>query len=51
MHQQNGREILRMDAELSAGFLSFNESYVSKVTGIPFDSVEVNLYSVPSVFA
>jgi coenzyme Q-binding protein COQ10 len=30
-----------MDAELSVGFLSFDESYVSRVTCKPFQSVEV----------
>jgi len=30
-----------MEAELSVGFLSFNESYVSTVTCVPFKSVQV----------
>lgn len=30
-----------MDAELTVGFLSFQESYVSKVTCSPNESVEV----------
>jgi len=32
-----------MEAELTVGFLSFNESYVSKVTCYPYNSVEVYL--------
>jgi hypothetical protein len=32
-----------MDAELTIGFLSFTESYVSKVTCSPYDSVKVSL--------
>ena len=32
-----------MDAELTVGFLSFTESYVSKVTCSPYDSVTVSL--------
>ena len=32
-----------MDAELTVGFLSFTESYVSKVTCSPYDSVIVSL--------
>ena len=32
-----------MDAELTVGFLSFTESYVSKVTCSPYDSVKVSL--------
>lgn len=36
-----------MDAELTVGFLSFNESYISKVTCVPYSSVEVRL--LPSV--
>ena len=35
----------RMDAELTVGFLSFTESYVSKVTCSPYDSVKVSLSS------
>lgn len=34
-----------MDAELTVGFLSFTESYVSKVTCSPYDSVKVSLSS------
>lgn len=30
-----------VDAELTVGFLNFQESYVSVVTCIPFKSVEV----------
>lgn len=30
-----------MDAELTVGFLALKESYVSRVTCIPFESVEV----------
>jgi coenzyme Q-binding protein COQ10 len=33
---------LSMDAELTVGFLSFKESYVSKVTCLPYESVEVS---------
>lgn len=32
-----------MDAELTVGFLSFAESYVSKVICSPYDSVKVSL--------
>ena len=32
-----------MDAELTVGFFSFTESYVSKVTCCPYDSVKVSL--------
>lgn len=32
-----------MDAELTVGFLSFTESYVSRVTCSPYDSVKVSL--------
>ena len=32
-----------MDAELTVGFLSFAESYVSRVTCSPYDSVKVSL--------
>jgi len=32
-----------MDVELTVGFLSFTESYVSKVTCTPYDSVKVSL--------
>ncbi len=32
---------LNMDVELTVGFLSFEESYVSKVTCRPYESVEV----------
>lgn len=39
----DGQQILHLDAELTAGFLSFTESYVSKVTCIPFESVQVTL--------
>ena len=34
-----------MDVELTVGFLSFKESYVSKVTLKPYESVEVRLYA------
>jgi coenzyme Q-binding protein COQ10 len=39
-----------MDAELTVGFISFRESYVSRVTCKPFESVEVKLrffFSLP----
>ena len=32
-----------MDAELTVGFLSFSESYVSRVTCSPYNSVKVSL--------
>lgn len=35
-----------MDAELTVGFLAFKESYVSRVTCIPYTSVEVRLSSL-----
>ena len=33
---------LRMDVELTVGFMSFTETYVSKVTCRPYESVEVS---------
>lgn len=33
-----------MDAELTVGFLSFKESYVSKVTCVPHESVEASRF-------
>jgi hypothetical protein len=36
-------DVFSMDAELTVGFLSFAESYVSKVTCSPYDSVKVSL--------
>ena len=38
-------DAFNMDAELTVGFLSFTESYVSKVTCSPYDSVKVSLSS------
>ncbi|KAF5363635.1 hypothetical protein D9756_000660 [Leucocoprinus leucothites] len=35
---------LSMDAELTVGFLSFEESYVSKVTCVPSESVEASWF-------
>ena len=35
---------VRKEAELTVGFLVFKESYVSEVTCIPFQSVEVRLF-------
>lgn len=32
---------LRMEAEMTVGFMAFKESYVSKVTCVPYESVEV----------
>jgi len=39
-----------MDAELTVGFLTFKESYVSKVTCTPFDSVEAVASSSTHLF-
>jgi coenzyme Q-binding protein COQ10 len=39
---------LSMDAELAVGFLSFKESYTSKVTCLPYESVEVSQYILSS---
>ena len=36
-------DVFSMDAELTVGFLSFAESYVSKVICSPYDSVKVSL--------
>lgn len=38
-----------MDAELQVGFLSFKESYVSKVTCKPYISVEVRMIAQTSL--
>lgn len=35
-----------MDAELTVGFLSFKESYTSKVTCRPNESVEVSIFRI-----
>ena len=37
---------LNMDVELTVGFLSFKERYVSKVVLKPYESVEVSVYTV-----
>lgn len=34
----------KKEAELTVGFLAFKESYVSEVTCIPYESVEVRLF-------
>ncbi|KAE9410459.1 hypothetical protein BT96DRAFT_871358 [Gymnopus androsaceus JB14] len=39
-----------MDAELTVGFLSFNESYISKATCIPYSSVEAVASSSTPLF-
>ena len=39
----NTPDAFSMDAELTVGFLSFTESYVSKVICSPYDSVKVSL--------
>ncbi|KAK7470692.1 hypothetical protein VKT23_002114 [Stygiomarasmius scandens] len=39
-----------MEAELSVGFLSFNESYVSTVTCVPFKSVQAVASSSTPLF-
>lgn len=39
---------LTMDAELTVGFLSFQESYVSKVTCLPHETVEVSRFILRS---
>lgn len=41
---------LSMDAELTVGFLSFEESYVSKVTCVPSESVEATASSATPLF-
>lgn len=33
----------RMEAEMTVGFMAFEESYISNVTCVPHESVEVNL--------
>lgn len=35
-------ETFEVDAELKVGFMGFSEGYVSKVKGVPFQSVEVS---------
>jgi ribosome-associated toxin RatA of RatAB toxin-antitoxin module len=42
--QENTSTLTIMDAELTVGFLSFKESYISQVTCDPFQSVEVRSY-------
>ena len=37
------QEKTEVEAELTVGFLSFKESYVSRVTCVPFKSVQVIL--------
>ncbi|KAJ4478027.1 dehydrase and lipid transport-domain-containing protein [Lentinula aciculospora] len=39
-----------MDAELTVGFLSFNESYISKVTCVPYSSVKALASSSTPLF-
>ncbi|KAH7930085.1 hypothetical protein BV22DRAFT_1125241 [Leucogyrophana mollusca] len=43
-------DVMVMDAELTVGFLSFKESYVSKVTCRPFESVEAIASSSTPLF-
>lgn len=43
LNSQTRDQIKTMDAELTVGFMSFKESYVSKVTCTPIESVEVIL--------
>ncbi|XP_006460070.1 hypothetical protein AGABI2DRAFT_191836, partial [Agaricus bisporus var. bisporus H97] len=45
-----GSERFSMEAELTVGFLSFKESYVSKVTCLPYESVEAVASSATSLF-
>ncbi len=35
-----------MDAEMTVGFMSFEESYVSKVTCKPHESVQVSIHLI-----
>lgn len=39
-----------VDAELTVGFMSFKESYVSTVTCVPFKSVQVRILRIPVHF-
>ena len=41
-HPSDPHGRLHMDVELTVGFMSFTESYVSKVTCRPYESVEVS---------
>ncbi|KAH7879764.1 dehydrase and lipid transport-domain-containing protein [Lentinula edodes] len=47
---RNEMEPFTMDAELTVGFLSFNESYISKVTCVPHSSVEAVASSSTPLF-
>ncbi|KAJ4481493.1 dehydrase and lipid transport-domain-containing protein [Lentinula edodes] len=47
---RNEMEPFTMDAELTVGFLSFNESYISKVTCVPYSSVEAVASSSTPLF-
>ena len=42
---------LHMDVELTVGFMSFSETYVSKVTCRPYESVEVRRHAYSRSFA
>ncbi|KAJ7591101.1 dehydrase and lipid transport-domain-containing protein [Mycena floridula] len=44
------RNVLLMDAELTVGFLAFNESYVSQVTCKPFEEVKAVASSTTPLF-
>lgn len=48
--ERDGKQVLLMDAELTAGFMSFSESYVSKVTCLPFESVQAVASSSTPLF-
>jgi coenzyme Q-binding protein COQ10 len=41
--QQHQQSVTDMEAELTVGFLAFKESYVSRVTCRPFESVKVHM--------
>lgn len=42
--------VVKMDAELMVGFLAFNESYVSRVTCRPYESVQAEASSSTPLF-
>ncbi|KAJ3788441.1 dehydrase and lipid transport-domain-containing protein [Lentinula aff. detonsa] len=47
---RKGMEPYTLDVELTVGFLSFNESYISKVTCVPYSSVKAIASSSTPLF-
>ncbi|KAF5393574.1 hypothetical protein D9757_000060 [Collybiopsis confluens] len=48
--ERKGMTPFQMDAELTVGFLSFNESYISRVSCVPYSSVEAVASSSTPLF-